>query len=447
MLASDNKEAARREFERALSLAPNDLNCREQYARFLLSNQDVASAETQARKAVTLKPGSLAANSLLGQCLTIANKPAEALVYLNAAIKLDCNDPTVSQNLMTAYNRLGNFTQARKWQARYTQNARYAQKKRDLESVVRLHPEDRQAQRHLAAFFAADGDVNGCLLHHAAAEKAQPNSPRALLAAAHDLDKAGYSQQALALVRRITQETHSSVEATELLADILLHLGRIHEAAINYDMLREAKADQKAHYRQNIAAAVAKMANSNSPSERVLQQIQTDSDPRQSEQRLQKILEQEPENTRLLRPLLRLQFGLGEKEAAADTARKLSAISPEDGLSQTLLSVLMLEGAPPGPLNADLIQEIESRLRNAENDPSILPTLFYAHGLLFLREGKAQEAIHDLAQSLRLAPESPAAYRRLAEAKQMAGDLTGAKQALAAFEKHAQFPKVVRRSK
>ena len=450
LLASDNKETARQEFDRALALAPNDLNCREQYAHFLLSNQDFPGAEAQARKAAILNPGSLSANALLGQCLTMENKPTEALPYLNAAIALDPNDPTVAQNLMTAYSQLRKPAQVSQWQARYAQNARYTQEKRDLESAVAIHPEDRVAQRKLAAFLAASGNVDGCLLHNAAAEKAQPDSPRVLVATARDLDKAGYRGQALALVRRITQETHNNVEATETLADILLHMGRLHEAAINYDLLRDSRIDQKSRYQKEIVAAAARLAVSTAPSEVLFRQAQTATDPRISEQTLLKALELDPENTRFLRQLLLVQFSLSEKDvsekaAAEKTARKLSAISPEDGLSQILSSVLLLEAAPAGTLDASLREELETRLLNAERDPTTLPPLYYAYGLLYLKEGKAQEAVKELTESIRLAPDSPAAYRRLAEAKQMAGDTNGARQTRAEYDrrvKRRQAPSV-----
>ena len=434
MLASDSRDRAQTEFERAITLAPDDLNCREQYARFLLSNQDFGRAETQARKAVALNAGAFAPNALLGQCLTMANRYADALPFLNAAISLDPHDPTVAQNLMTAYSRLGNREQAHRWQAQYARSAHDAQQQRDLESTVRIHPDDRQAQRGLAALFAGRGEVNSCLLHHAAAEKAQPDSPRVLLAAARDLDKAGYNADALMLIRRITQRGSNNVEAIETKADILLHLGRVHEAAIHYELLRDSQADRKARYRQSIADASARLANSAAPAELLLRQAQAEPDPRKAEPILLKARELDPENTRILRLLLRVQWGQGEREAAQDTARRLSAISPEDGLSQTLLSVLLLEAAPTGSLDEGLRQEVETRLANAENDPSTLPALFYAYGLLFLKEGKVKEAVHDLAQSVRLAPDSPAAYQKLAEAKQMAGDPAGARQALADFQ-------------
>ncbi len=438
LLASDNKETARQEFDHALALAPNDLNCREQYAHFLLSNQDFSGAETQARKSVALNSGSFSANALLGQCLTMENKPADALPYLNAAIALESNDPTVAQNLMTAYSQLGNTLLASQWQARYAQNARYTQKKRDLESAVAIHPGDIKAQRNLAVFFAASGNVDGCLLHNAAVAKAQPDSPRVLIAAARDLDKAGYREQALALVRRITQETHNNVEATETLADILLHMGRLHEAAINYDLLKDSRIDQRSRYQKDIMAAAARLAVSAAPAEVLFRQALAAKDPHISEQTLLKALEMDPENTRFLRQLLLVQFGLGEKNSAEKTARKLSAISPEDGLSQILLSVLLLESAPSGSLNEDLRQELEGRLLNAERDPSTLPPLYYAYGLLYLKEGKAQEAVKELTESIRLAPDSPAAYRRLAEAKQLAGDISGARQAQTEYDKRVK---------
>ena len=437
LLSVDKADRSRQEFERAISLAPRDLNGHEQYARFLLSNQDFAVAEAHARRAAEIAPASLSANALLGKCLMAANKPQEALPYLDKAMRLDPGDPGTAQLLMETYNRLGDRERTRFWQARYVANARDTETKRGLDNIIRVHPDDRNAQRKLARLSARAGDVTNCLLHHAAAERAQPDAPRTLLAAARDLDATGHSEEALTLVRRVTQQTTRNVEATEALADILLYLGRIHEAAINYELLRDARADKKEAYKRSLAAMAARLARSDAPAERLLRQAEAQQDPRLSENPLQQALKLDPNNTRCLRQLLRAQVALGKTADAVATARRLSAISPEDGLSQTLYSILVLQNVAANPLPDDLRQEIEQRLHAAENDPSVLPTLFYAHGLLFLKEGKTKEAEHDLAEAVRLDPASVAVYHKLAETRLPVLPAGRAEQALTASPSRA----------
>jgi len=430
MLSVDRPDRARQEFERAITLSPSDRNGHEQYARFLLSNQDFAHAVAQAEQAVAIAPDALSANGLLGRCLMAANKPSEALPYLEKAIRLEPGDPESAQLLMETYNSLGNRERTRFWQARYVANARDTQTRRGLENTLRGHPENADAQKKMARLCARAGDVTNCLLHQAAAAKVQPDAPRALVAAARDLDSAGQGEQALTLVRRITQQTTKNVEATEALADILLHLGRIHEAAIYYEQLRDARAERKEVYKRAIAARSAQLAASADPAERLLRQASAQQDPHAAETLLHQALASEPDNTRCLRQLLRTQIALSQASDALTTAQRLSTISPEDGFAQTMFSILILQRVAVNALPDDLRQELDQRLHSAENDPSVLPTLFYARGLLSLKEGQTKEAAHDLAEAARLDPASVALYRKLAGNQQPAGQGTRMGQAL-----------------
>ncbi len=236
-------------------------------------------------------------------------------------------------------------------------------------------------------------------------------------------------------MRQVLEGSRRNPEAFETLGNILVHLGRLHEAAINYERIRDWKADQRAVYRKRLADAATRIAVSDAPVERQIRQAQRETNPAKAEALLQQALSLDPENTRALRSLLRCQFARRESVAALGTARQLIALSPEDGAAHTLFVVLALEALRERPLSEDDHRALVTHLKAAEDDPSVTPMLLYARGLLSLKSGQAQSAVQDLEQAARLDPNALAVYPRLAEAKSRAGDAEGAKWAMAEFER------------
>ena len=221
----------------------------------------------------------------------------------------------------------------------------------------------------------------------------------------------------------------------ETLGDILLNLGRPHEAAINFERIRDWKAAKRPEYARRIKEVAARLAKSDAPAERLLRQALQESDPTKSALLLNKALVVEPENTRCLRALLRIQFAQQKREAATATAQRLAAISPEDGLSHALLAILALEPANGQTPSTQDLQFAETHLKASEYDSSAAPTIYYGFGLLALRRGKTEEAIKALDHAAHLDPNALGVYRKLAEAREKAGDPAGAKQALSEFER------------
>jgi tetratricopeptide (TPR) repeat protein len=436
LFSNSDPGRARREFTRALELAPNSAVCHRQYGRFLLDRGEVVLAEQEARRAIELDGGDSFAAFLLGRCLVEQKQPEAALPYLRQAAALAPADPLPADILRRAYRTLGDRDNQQHWEARYKTLTQYAAECRRLKNVTSASPEDSGAHRRLAAALARTGDVNGCVREHAFAGKTTPDSVKALSAAARDLDRAGYSAQALPLIRQALRGAQQSPDAFETLGDILVHLGRLHEAAIQYDRIRDWRAEKRPLYRKRLAEAAARLASSSAPAERLLRQAQRETDPAATETLLQQALALEPENTRCLRMLLRLQFARQQSEAALATAQRLIAISPEDGVAHTLLVVLWLERQGDRSLSAEEVQALETHLKAAEPDLSVTPTILYGRGILALKRGQTEAAIRDLERAARLDPNALAVYPKLAEAKTKAGDAEGAKQALAEFERH-----------
>jgi tetratricopeptide (TPR) repeat protein len=314
-----------------------------------------------------------------------------------------------------------------------------AEEQRALKEQTLAHPEDREAHRKYAAALAKIGDAINCLHQNALALKTVPESPLALIAAARDLNQSGFSEEALILARRAVAQGPMNPEALETLGDVFVNLGRLHEAGVCYDRLGDWRKERRPLYQKRIQEAAARIAASDAPVERLLRQAQREEDPAKQEALLQQALALDPNHTRCLRTLLRLQFVRQERDAALQTARRLVALSPEDGMGSALLAVLLLEGKGDKPLSADEQREIEGHIQATVPDLSARPMALYADGLLALRTGQPKRAVQDLEQAARLDPSGVAVYRRLAEARTALGDTVGAQQANAEFERRTSI--------
>ncbi len=434
LLAPDDPHHARQEFARAAALAPRNPVVRREFSRFLLTTQDAREAEAQARQAVQLDAQDEFAALMLARALVAQNRWNEALPYLEQAARLAPNDPVPYQDLARAYRHANDVKRAEACERRYVQLFAEARERQRLKDATFVHPKDPQVRQRYAAALAETGDVNECVRQEALALQKPPDHPRVLLAAARDLNTAHFSKQALPLARQALQEAPQNPEAFETCADILLNLGRLHEAEVNFERIRDWRTGRRALYQQKLAQAAARLAADNAPAERLLRQAAREPDPGRAEQSLQQALALDPENTRCLHALLRLQFAREENEAALETAHRLAALSPEDGLAPALMVILLLERQGTQPRPEAAYRTLDSYLHAAEIDSSATPTRLYARGLLDLKRGRAPAAVRDLEQAARLSPDSIAIYRQLAAARMLVGDSKGAQQALAAAQ-------------
>jgi len=434
LLASTDAVRAKAEFLRAVSLAPGDAVCHRQYGRFLYDAGDSSAAEQELRRAVELDPTDPFAAYHLANCLLALNRPNEALPLLTAAAEAKPFDPVPADALRRLYRKTGDQQNEALWSRRFVLLSQQESERRRLQDITIAHPEDREARKQFAAALARIQDVNGCVKQYALALKQRPDSPLPLLTAARSLDQAGFSAEALPLARQAAAGGRSNADVYETLGDILVHLGRLYEGAVNYERIRDWRADRRELYKQRIAQAADRINHSDAPAERLLRQSRNESAPDRAEDLLRQALQYEPENTRCLRELLNLQFSRGRGDAALVTARRLSGLAPEDGTANSLLVILTLQSLGNTPLPEETGRALDRALRAAADDPSVVPTFLYARALLALKRGQAAGAVPDLEQAIRLDPSSPAAYRKLADARTLLGDKIGAQKALAQFE-------------
>jgi tetratricopeptide (TPR) repeat protein len=435
VLASRDPERARREFERAIELAPTDaVPCRE-YGLFLLKQGDAAAAERWAREALKRNDKDPLVHLMLGRSLVAQGRTSEALPAFEEAARLAPEDPNPPEALRRIFRQVGDAAKAADWEARYTALQQSVEERRALQEQTLARPGDRDARRRYAAALAKIGDAIGCLRQHAFALKTVPENPRAMIAAADDLNRSGYPKEALTLARRAVAQSPMNPEAMETLADTFLNLGRLHEAGVCYDRLSDWRKERRPLYQERIQKAAARIAASDAPVERLMRQALREADPSRQESLLRQALALEPDHTRSLRGLLRLQFVRQERDAAMDSARKLIALSPEDGLGHALLAVLLLERSADRPLSADEQQEIDGHIQATVPDLSARPMALYADGLLALKTGRPKRAVESLELAARLDPNGVAVYRRLAEARSALGDSVGAQKAQSEFER------------
>jgi Flp pilus assembly protein TadD len=435
VLASREPDRARREFEKAIELAPSDAVPPREYGLFLFKQGDVAAAETWTQEALKRDAKDPLIHLMLGRCQVAQGRVTEALPEFEEAARLAPDDPNPPEALRRIYRQVGNQERAAYWEARYMTLRQSTEERRALKEQTLAHPQDRDAHRRYAAALGRVGDVINCLHQNALALKTVPENPRALIAAARDLDQGGFPKQALTLARRAVAQSPMNPDALETLGDIFVDLGRLHEAGVCYDRLGDWRKEKRPLYQRRLQEAAARLAASDAPVERLLRQALQQAGPDQQEALLKQALALEPDHTRCLRALLRLQFVRQEKEAALQTARQLVAVSPEDGMGHALLAVLLLEGNGEKPPSPDEQREIEGHIQATLPDLSSRPMALYADGLLALRTGQPKRAAQDLELAARLDPSGAAVYRRLAEARTALGDTAGAKQATAEFER------------
>jgi len=105
-------------------------------------SEDSAKQEAALREAIRRAPANPAYLAQLGSILAIQSKPGEAVPYLERALKLNPGDMETRRTLATSYWQLGKLAEARK----------------NLEIVLKTHPDDTLAGLLLGMVFEDLGD-------------------------------------------------------------------------------------------------------------------------------------------------------------------------------------------------------------------------------------------------------------------------------------------------
>jgi Tfp pilus assembly protein PilF len=112
LLRNGRDAEARRQFEALLEQAPNDLVALNNLA-WLFSSNNIAMAESMARRAYAIAPDNAAVADTLGWVLVQAGKFAEARDTLAKAVAALPEDRTVRYHYATALQRAGDEDAAR----------------------------------------------------------------------------------------------------------------------------------------------------------------------------------------------------------------------------------------------------------------------------------------------------------------------------------------------
>lgn len=433
--AAKNPQEAERAFSAAAALAPKNAVIHREYSRFLLARGKAEQAEKEARLAVEQDTSDPFAHLLLGRCLLELRRPKEALPSLLTAASLAPSDPNPAESLRRAYRQVSDNVNADLWAKRLAILRENSETRRKWEQETLAHPENRQAHEMYASYLCKAGEVNSCARQFALALKAHPDSPRVLIATARSLNEGGLAAEALPIIRKARALTPTNPEGYEVLGDTLVSLGRLHEAALSYNQIRDWHKERMPIYQQKIAARAAQLAQSRDPAEVALREAEIAPDAATTERLLNAALTADRDNTRALRGLLRLQVGQGRGKEANETAKRLIALAPEDGLGHALFALLFLQETKSRSLTEAEAEAVGRHLHIAEADSSVAGTVSYTQGLLALRLGKHQQAVESLDRAQKLDPDAVAVYPPLAEARKAMGDLSGAERALNEFRR------------
>lgn len=433
---------ARQEFERAVALAPGDAVVRREHGAWLLGRGDRGAADrrqaaAEAREAARLDPNDPEALRILGQALIADGRDTEAVEPLARAAELAGDDPAAPQSLAILLRRVGKKEEAARWEKAFRERQAFATKHKLLDEAIRQSPADGGLHKRMARLLGSRGDVEGCIRHHAAAQRRPPDSPTVLAAAAVDLAEQKHAEKALPLAKRAVEISAYSPATHEALGDTYLGLGRYHQAGLSYNTAMGLLPARRPVIRQKMARYLNEREANPPPAEiafQKAQRLETENiGPQPITEEVEKLAEKaaalEPYNHTYLWYLMNVKVGRRKTEEAIETGRRLLTEAPEFAKGHAMMAVLLAEyAATPEDEKA-----IDEHLKLAGKAAESAPTLHYARGLLALRRKQGAAAARELRQAAQLDPEATVTYYKLAQAEEMAGNKEAARRAMALF--------------
>jgi tetratricopeptide (TPR) repeat protein len=218
--ALQRPDDARREYEKAIALAPADPNMAPAYRNLgmTLLPKDPAAAIDRLQQAVALQPQDAQAKWLLGTALQRSGKLEAAIEQLEAAHTLDNKDAEVSASLAYALLTAGRFADA---EAAYR-------------TTLALHPQDavlRQTHLGLANSLVAQKNLDQAASEFGAYLELVPNDTAVRIERASALVDLGKSDEALAELDRAAAAGPENLRALKLRSQIYWETKR-HDAAL-----------------------------------------------------------------------------------------------------------------------------------------------------------------------------------------------------------------------
>lgn len=453
-------------FAQAAKLAPNDPVVAQEWARALLKTahlEDAKKAETLLLPTVTASSKDPMALYLLGKAQLAAGKPEAALTTLERAAQqlpagtprstLPRNepsqflDPGPALEAAQACLALSRIAQAQQWRKVYAQRLAFRSEWNRLVDLVRVTPSRPNFQK-LAELLARRGDDAEVAKYLARARGSAVDAPPVLVETARLLCKEGYAESAVAVARRAVLLAPRAPECHDALGEAQLAAGRGHEAAVAFAHAAGWLPAREADYKARLSAFYQRRAQAPTEAQRLYARAlayekQTQGLPLGLDflkETLNQATKSDPQDTDVLRALLRVLYRRGETQEALRVAAQLLAITPEDALGLALRATLLLEqpgGTPDRELlNRDLVRALKEER---------LAPIYYAQGVLTLQQGKPKEALPILQQALELAREEKT-YLRLLETYEKLGDQASLRETQQALEKFRQEAKLLEAS-
>jgi cytochrome c-type biogenesis protein CcmH/NrfG len=218
-----NAAEARVSYQKALQLAPDDLNLQAEYADFVARKgirEDQDRAERMARQVLAKSGEHPKASAALGLILAERNEFAEALPLLQHALRVNAQDIPILTALQRLNWRAGHTAEAKRWEAALRRAHAYRLEYKRLLDAVEDNPKDTAFQQQLGRLLGRHGQITPSLRYHGLALGLPPDAPLTLQTAARDLQEGGFSAQARQLAERSLQNSTTDSErmaARELL--------------------------------------------------------------------------------------------------------------------------------------------------------------------------------------------------------------------------------------
>lgn len=409
---------AEREFAEAARLLPTHAETWRAWANFALGRGETKRAVERAQKAVGLAPEVAQNHYVLGRSLLQSGALTTARPALERAATLAPLNPLPAQELRLIARRTGKPTDEARWQQETERRQRYQSARRQVETKLKVTPQDSALRRELAALIAQTGEAEATVQEWARALRQRPDQPAVLAAAASSLVQGGFPSAAIPLARQAIQGAPNNVAAYEALADAYLARDWIHEAAVAYQSAANGAPRQKPRYQQRLAEAARKRQLSPKPAWKHYVAAQSASDEATMRAELERALAADPEHIESLRLLLDLAFRGGQPERALEYAQRLLALLPDDSQANTFAALVLLRE----PLTEARTPQIAGLLDRAEASGGNSGSLLYARGLFLQAQNRPKEALTYLMKSAQLDPGSRAVFKQIQTIAQQLGD-------------------------
>jgi len=238
--APESARQARKLYEAALEIAPDDWSLHHRYGKLLLAAGDVGQAVEQMRIALRAYPQNLALHVDLGVAESMNGANRDAIALFEGALEIYPEHLMAHSNLVTALAREGRMDEATG----------------HLRRVIEIDPEHDDAFINLGVALDERGDTKGAIAQFRKALEIDPTSPMAHYDLGIALSRQGRLPEAISSFRRALDNDPDLEAAHVNLGIALAGRGDVQEGMAHLRRALEIEpGDPAAHY--NLGSALA----------------------------------------------------------------------------------------------------------------------------------------------------------------------------------------------